>query len=225
MPVAKSAEAFRTISEASSELDVPQHVLRHWEEVFGQIRPMRRAGGRRYYRPVDLDLLRGVRVLLHEQGYTTKGVQKIFKENGVKYIAEIGRMSAAGETIEVRPVIDDDGGEPRTSADPGQNDGSPDRATQADAADDHASGSNETHDGRHNTQSASADVNAGEDLRGHPNPDTFAGAGAEEVRNRLTALLARLERVEAALDDATLALETFDDGDPQDTDDPDDADD
>ncbi|HPE31264.1 MAG TPA: MerR family transcriptional regulator, partial [Parvularculaceae bacterium] len=91
MAVAKSADAFRTISEAAEELDVPQHVLRHWEEVFGQIRPMRRAGGRRYYRPADIDVLRGVRVLLYDERYTTKGVQKIFKENGVKYIAELGR--------------------------------------------------------------------------------------------------------------------------------------
>ena len=106
--MAKSAEAFRTISEAARELDVPQHVLRHWEEVFGQVRPMRRAGGRRYYRPLDIDLLRGIRVLLYDQRYTTKGVQKIFKDEGVKYISELGRRAAAGETVEVRPIIDED---------------------------------------------------------------------------------------------------------------------
>ncbi|MEO0400015.1 MAG: MerR family transcriptional regulator [Pseudomonadota bacterium] len=106
--MAKSAEAFRTISEAANELDVPQHVLRHWEEVFGQIRPMRRAGGRRYYRPVDLDLLRGVRVLLYDERYTTKGVQKIFKEHGLKYIAEIGRLAAAGEPLELRADLTDE---------------------------------------------------------------------------------------------------------------------
>lgn len=108
MALAKTAEAFRTISEASSELDVPQHVLRHWEEVFGQIRPMRRAGGRRYYRPVDIDVLRGVRVLLYAQRYTTKGVQKIFRDNGVKYVAEIGRMAAAGQPIELRPLLNEE---------------------------------------------------------------------------------------------------------------------
>jgi len=101
----KSPDAFRTISEASAELDVPQHVLRHWEDAFGQIRPMRRAGGRRYYRPLDLDLLRGVRVLLYDERYTTKGVQKIFKENGAKYIMEIGRLSAAGEPIELHKLL------------------------------------------------------------------------------------------------------------------------
>ncbi len=106
--MAKSAEAFRTISEAADELDVPQHVLRHWEEVFGQVRPMRRAGGRRYYRPLDLDLLRGIRVLLYEQRYTTKGVQKIFKDEGIKYVSEIGRRSAAGEPVDIRPVLEDD---------------------------------------------------------------------------------------------------------------------
>lgn len=108
MAVAKSAEAFRTISEAANELDVPQHVLRHWEEVFGQIRPMRRAGGRRYYRPIDIDILRGVRVLLYEERYTTKGVQKIFKEHGIKYIAELGRLAAAGQAIELRPLVDNE---------------------------------------------------------------------------------------------------------------------
>lgn len=108
MSMAKSADAFRTISEAAQELDVPQHVLRHWEEVFGQVRPMRRAGGRRYYRPLDLDLLRGIRVLLYEQRYTTKGVQKIFKDEGVKYISELGRRAAAGESVDIRPVLEDD---------------------------------------------------------------------------------------------------------------------
>lgn len=107
--MAKSADAFRTISEAAKELDVPQHVLRHWEEVFGQVRPMRRAGGRRYYRPLDLDLLRGIRVLLYDQRYTTKGVQKIFKDEGVKYVSEIGRRVAAGEPVDIRPVIPEDG--------------------------------------------------------------------------------------------------------------------
>lgn len=107
--MAKSAEAFRTISEAAKELDVPQHVLRHWEEVFGQVRPMRRAGGRRYYRPLDIDLLRGIRVLLYDQRYTTKGVQKIFKDEGVKYVSELGRRAAAGEAVDIRPVIPEDG--------------------------------------------------------------------------------------------------------------------
>ncbi len=114
MILVKSAEAFRTISEASKELGVPQHVLRHWEEVFGQIRPMRRAGGRRYYRPVDLDLLRGVRVLLYDERYTTKGVQKIFKENGAKYITNIGQRVQNGEDVAIREDLDDKGIEQET---------------------------------------------------------------------------------------------------------------
>ena len=78
--VGKSATAFRTISEAASELDLPQHVLRFWESKFPQIRPMKRGGGRRYYRPEDMDLLRRIRSLLYDDGYTIKGVQKILRD-------------------------------------------------------------------------------------------------------------------------------------------------
>jgi len=84
----KSAEAFRTISEVAAELDVQQHVLRFWETRFNQIKPMKRGGGRRYYRPADVALLRGIRKLLHEDGYTIKGVQKVLREQGVKAVAE-----------------------------------------------------------------------------------------------------------------------------------------
>ncbi len=76
----KSAGAFRTISEVASELDVPQHVLRFWETRFTQIRPLKRAGGRRYYRPEDVDLLRRIRELLYKHGYTIKGVQKLLRD-------------------------------------------------------------------------------------------------------------------------------------------------
>ena len=77
---AKSAGAFRTISEVAGELDVPQHVLRFWETRFTQIRPLKRAGGRRYYRPEDVDLLRRIRELLYKHGYTIKGVQKLLRD-------------------------------------------------------------------------------------------------------------------------------------------------
>jgi DNA-binding transcriptional MerR regulator len=80
----KSAEAFRTISEVASDLDVPQHVLRFWETKFTQVRPMKRGGGRRYYRPEDVDLLRSIRSLLYDDGYTIKGVQKLLREGGLK---------------------------------------------------------------------------------------------------------------------------------------------
>ncbi|HEX2116945.1 MAG TPA: MerR family transcriptional regulator, partial [Alphaproteobacteria bacterium] len=78
----KSAGAFRTISEVASELDVPQHVLRFWETRFSQIRPLKRAGGRRYYRPEDVELLRRIRGLLYQHGYTIKGVQKLLRDGG-----------------------------------------------------------------------------------------------------------------------------------------------
>lgn len=80
----KSAEAFRTISEVASDLEVPQHVLRFWETKFNQVRPMKRGGGRRYYRPEDVELLRTIRSLLYDDGYTIKGVQKLLREGGVK---------------------------------------------------------------------------------------------------------------------------------------------
>jgi DNA-binding transcriptional MerR regulator len=78
--VEKSAQAFRTISEVATELDVPQHVLRFWESKFSQVRPLKRGGGRRYYRPEDIDLLRRIRTLLYDDGYTIKGVQRLLKE-------------------------------------------------------------------------------------------------------------------------------------------------
>ena len=85
----KSADAFRTISEVASELDLPQHVLRFWETRFTQIRPLKRGGGRRYYRPDDLELLRGIRHLLYGEGYTIKGVQRILREQGVRVVMDV----------------------------------------------------------------------------------------------------------------------------------------
>ncbi len=83
----KSAQAFRTISEVAQDLDLPQHVLRFWETRFVQIRPLKRGGRRRYYRPEDIDLLRAIRQLLYGEGYTIKGVQKILKEQGARMVA------------------------------------------------------------------------------------------------------------------------------------------
>jgi DNA-binding transcriptional MerR regulator len=85
----KAPEAFRTISEVADEIDVPQHVLRFWESRFPQIRPMKRGGGRRYYRPDDVDLLRGVRHLLYGEGYTIRGVQRILREQGVTFVQTV----------------------------------------------------------------------------------------------------------------------------------------
>ena len=80
----KSPEAFRTISEVSKDLSLPQHVLRFWETKFVQIKPIKRGGGRRYYRPEDVKLLKGIKSLLYNDGYTIRGVQKVIKENGTK---------------------------------------------------------------------------------------------------------------------------------------------
>ena len=87
----KSPEAFRTISEVSKDLSLPQHVLRFWETKFVQIKPIKRGGGRRYYRPEDVRLLRGIKSLLYNDGYTIRGVQKVIKENGTRQLLDIDR--------------------------------------------------------------------------------------------------------------------------------------
>ena len=96
--MAKGPDAFRTISAAADELNVPQHVLRFWETKFSFIRPMKRAGGRRFYRPQDIVVLRGVRTLLHDAGYTIKGVQKLHKDQGLKRL-----LAAADGDVGPRP--------------------------------------------------------------------------------------------------------------------------
>ncbi|MEP0233277.1 MerR family transcriptional regulator [Roseibium sp.] len=90
----KSPDAFRTISEVADDLDLPQHVLRFWETRFTQIKPLKRGGGRRYYRPDDVELLRGIRHLLYGEGYTIKGVQRILKEQGPRFVMQIWREDA-----------------------------------------------------------------------------------------------------------------------------------
>jgi DNA-binding transcriptional MerR regulator len=111
--MSKSAEAFRTISEVADELEVPKHVLRFWEVKFPQIRPMKRGGGRRYYRPEDMILLRGIQRLLHAEGYTIKGVQKILREQGIDQVKVHGadapeaasRPSTAGEKASSKQAV------------------------------------------------------------------------------------------------------------------------
>ena len=95
--IEKSAQAFRTISEVATELDVPQHVLRFWESKFSQVRPLKRGGGRRYYRPEDIDLLRRIRSLLYDDGYTIKGVQRLLKE-GRGRLPQQQRLDSAAES-------------------------------------------------------------------------------------------------------------------------------
>ena len=96
----KAPEAFRTISEVADELEVPKHVLRFWEAKFAQLKPMKRGGGRRYYRPEDVALLRGIRFLLYNDGYTIRGVQKILREHGPRFVMDYRRMAEEDEQEE-----------------------------------------------------------------------------------------------------------------------------
>jgi DNA-binding transcriptional MerR regulator len=98
----KAPDAFRTISEVADELDLPQHVLRFWESRFPHIKPMKRGGGRRYYRPEDIDLLRGIRRLLYGDGYTIRGVQRILREQGVRTVQSVGQGQAANLLVPPR---------------------------------------------------------------------------------------------------------------------------
>jgi DNA-binding transcriptional MerR regulator len=112
----KAPDAFRTISEVADDLDIPQHVLRFWETRFTQIKPMKRSGGRRYYRPDDVDLLKGIRRLLYGEGYTIRGVQRILKEHGIKSVQGIADQSSAVSFGAVEEAIglslnEPDGGE------------------------------------------------------------------------------------------------------------------
>jgi DNA-binding transcriptional MerR regulator len=100
----KSPEAFRTISEVAEALDVPPHVLRFWETRFPQVKPVKRGGGRRYYRPEDVRLLRGIRGLLYDDGMTIKGVQKILRERGLRHVIGLGTLPAEMEAAAAEPA-------------------------------------------------------------------------------------------------------------------------
>src|SRR5476649_2719922 len=110
--VEKSAQAFRTISEVATELDVPQHVLRFWESKFTQVRPLKRAGGRRYYRPEDVDLLRRIRQLLYNNGYTIKGVQRLLRD--VTRLPDSGEPESEGAPEDVEAAEPVETGEAET---------------------------------------------------------------------------------------------------------------
>jgi DNA-binding transcriptional MerR regulator len=118
----KAPDAFRTISEVADELDLPQHVLRFWESRFPHIKPMKRGGGRRYYRPDDIDLLRGIRHLLYGDGYTIRGVQRILREQGVRTVQSVGHGKAPDALIQPgEPAGDEANGAPalRSTSPPG----------------------------------------------------------------------------------------------------------
>ena len=102
--MSKSADAFRTISEVAEWLDLPTHVLRFWESKFSQIKPVKRAGGRRYYRPRDMQLIGGLKKLLHDDGMTIRGAQKLLKENGVQHVIDLSPTLEAGLEAEIEPT-------------------------------------------------------------------------------------------------------------------------
>lgn len=104
--MSKSPDAFRTIREVADMLDIPQHVLRFWEGKFPQVKPLKRAGGRRYYRPEDVDLLRGIRALLYAEGYTIKGVQKVLREGGPRRVCDVGRIGTRKAGLAPMPAVD-----------------------------------------------------------------------------------------------------------------------
>ena len=116
----KSVDAFRTISEVAEDLDLPQHVLRFWETRFTQIRPMKRGGGRRYYRPVDIDLIKGIRHLLYDRGYTIKGAQRIIKDNGVGFVQALG----SGDVEAARQIAEQKQAPSKSGPDQGNEPGS-----------------------------------------------------------------------------------------------------
>jgi DNA-binding transcriptional MerR regulator len=131
----KSPDAFRTISEVAEDLDLPQHVLRFWETRFNHIKPLKRGGGRRYYRPDDVDLLKGIRHLLYGEGYTIKGVQRILKEEGVRFVQAVGRgeESVAAPRSDARDLSQDDDEDQAASLDEEDDDHNPTHAFSEDA--------------------------------------------------------------------------------------------
>ena len=126
----KSPDAYRTIREVADSLDLPQHVLRFWETRFPQIRPLKRAGGRRYYRPDDIERLRVIKRLLYDEGYTIKGVQKLFKEQGVQALSAVA-LSPVAPPVEAAGSVEPHGG---PQEDPGMRETYPGIADDARAA-------------------------------------------------------------------------------------------
>jgi DNA-binding transcriptional MerR regulator len=114
----KNAEAFRTISEVAEDLDLPQHVLRFWETRFAQIRPLKRGGNRRYYRPGDVELLRAIRRLLYHDGYTIKGVQRLLKDQGVRAVAHQAGEAQEAPAVQAEATPPDGRDDPASIASP-----------------------------------------------------------------------------------------------------------
>ena len=112
----KSPDAFRTISEVAEDIDLPQHVLRFWETRFREIKPLKRGGGRRYYRPEDVELLRGIKHLLYDEGYTIRGLQRILKEQGNRFVIAVGKGEISPDAVSaMQPAATASAGEPAIS--------------------------------------------------------------------------------------------------------------
>ena len=188
----KGPEAFRTISEVAEELDLPQHVLRFWETRFTQIRPMKRGDGRRYYRPDDIDLLRGIRILLYGEGYTIRGVQRILKEQGPRFVIKAGRGDLAGLS-RPEPEADGEGDDLDILAVPDEaedGEGDAGETKASDAADGHIE---PTFDPREFRPRSSPPANGGAAPAG--------GLAADEIR-RLQSTISNLLELKRLLDQA-----------------------
>jgi DNA-binding transcriptional MerR regulator len=209
----KAPDAFRTISEVADDLDLPQHVLRFWESRFPQIRPMKRGGGRRYYRPEDIDLLRGIRHLLYGEGYTIRGVQRILREQGLRTVQSVGQGRAV--TLPEPSHEDAADGEHETDVGPDVLPFTP--SLFSGPAEDipgtrHAEGPDEGNTGSHRTAAAPLGgdfVETDSDAPSHvpaqapPRPAVPVVAGlAPEDLDRLKTALRRLEECRRMLDGA-----------------------
>ena len=175
----KGPDAFRTISEVAEELDLPPHVLRFWETRFNQIKPMKRGGGRRYYRPEDVDLLRGIRLLLYAEGFTIRGVQRLLKEKGTGFVTSVGQ-SGSVETMTGTDAADLD---PRPAS------GAEKPAGKANASP--------------KTSTPSSGVDAGEPgPKRTETPVRRPSAGRDPDRRRIEAALGELQEARRLLDSA-----------------------
>ena len=183
----KAPDAFRTISEVADEIDVPQHVLRFWESRFAQIKPMKRGGGRRYYRPDDVDLLRGVRHLLYGEGYTIRGVQRILRDEGAAFVQNVWR---AGAVAPPPRESEDDGAEDDFTVAAGETRSEPDLALFS-FSPPHGGAQSHPNERREPVLAAPASATR------------LAGAAAEgKLRAALDELLACRRLIDAALSDA-----------------------
>ncbi|MXN67316.1 MerR family transcriptional regulator [Stappia sp. GBMRC 2046] len=216
MSTDKSPDAFRTISEVADSLDLPQHVLRFWETRFVQIRPLKRGGGRRYYRPDDVELLRGIRHLLYNEGYTIKGVQRILKEQGPRFVMQIWQEDAISVPVAaVAPAGAGEGSGQRYEA---PEDDRAYRSPRAGKADDAEMGESDRHDAQNvdgEEEAAPRDVLVGEEEGGQrgglrfmdrlwrerPDPQPGGQLSKDDIR-RMQATLFELLECKRILDQA-----------------------